>query len=310
MNPDELSPTKTLQQVSEALPEDCRENLVVVGSLAAGFHFFGDDPDLAVRTKDVDCILEPFHMAVEAGQKIAARLLELGWQHRALADDRLPGGRDTSVECLPVIRLVPPGKNPSSPDWFIELLCVPENSGEVGRRFTRIVLGDQHFALPSFQFMAVTAWRPLMSDRFQLRYARPSMMALANLLAHPEIGSDIMSAPFDGLTIKRANKDLGRVLALAKLSDLDDYEPWAEEWLEAMKELYGEYWVERAATLGSGLRELLSSPDDLNEALHTCTSGLLSSFHDVSEASLKIVGQRLLGDAIEFIEENAKRIQG
>lgn len=79
MKNDELSPTKTFQQVSDALPEDCRTNLVVVGSLAAGFHFFGDNPDRAVRTKDVDCILEPFHMAVEAGQKIAAQLLGLGW---------------------------------------------------------------------------------------------------------------------------------------------------------------------------------------------------------------------------------------
>lgn len=200
--------------------------------------------------------------------------------------------------------------NPTSPDWFIELLCVPKDPGVEGRRFTRIVLGNQHFALPSFQFMAVTAWRPLESERFKLRYARPSMMALANLLAHPEIGSDTMSAPIDGLTIKRANKDLGRVLALAKLSDLDDYEPWAVEWLMAMMELYGEDWVERATTLGSGLREMLSRPDDLKGAVHTCTSGLLSSFHNVSEASLKIVGQRLLGDAIEFIEGKAEEIKG
>lgn len=44
------------------------------------------------------------------------------------------------------------------------------------------------------------------------------MMALANLLEHPTIGASTMSSPIGGKTLKRANKDLGRVLAIATLS--------------------------------------------------------------------------------------------
>ncbi len=301
----ELSPRETLQQVSEALPEDCRENLVVVGSLAAGFHFFGEDPNRAVRTKDVDCVLEPFHVAVDAGQRIATRLLELGWRQKAGQKDRPPGDENTPKEDLPVIRLVPPEMAPENPDWFVELLCVPKDPGEVGRRYTRIALEQGHYGLPSFQYMAVTAWKPFKSDRFRLRYAQPAMMALANLLSHSNIGPETMSEPIDGRIIKRANKDLGRVLALAKLADLNDYAPWGESWVTTMNDLYGNSWNLPSRTLGSGLRELMASPDDLEEAVYTCRVGLLSSLQ-VSPESILIVGERLLGEAIEFVEENAQ----
>ena len=38
-----VTPSTVLKQVSEAVPEDCRHNIVVVGSLAAGYHFYGED---------------------------------------------------------------------------------------------------------------------------------------------------------------------------------------------------------------------------------------------------------------------------
>jgi hypothetical protein len=66
----QISPAKVLAEVSAALPGSCRANVVVIGSLAAGYHFFKDDPSKAVRTKDVDCVLAPFHAAVGAGQAI------------------------------------------------------------------------------------------------------------------------------------------------------------------------------------------------------------------------------------------------
>ncbi len=53
------------------------------------------------------------------------------------------------------------------------------------------------------------------------------MMALANMLEHPKIKSDTMSGLLQGRTIKRSNKDLGRVLAIAYLStgkDVDSLE--------------------------------------------------------------------------------------
>lgn len=47
------------------------------------------------------------------------------------------------------------------------------------------------------------------------------MMALCNLLHHPKISDTRMSEPVSGRSIKRANKDLGRVVALAYLSTLN-----------------------------------------------------------------------------------------
>jgi hypothetical protein len=59
------------------------------------------------------------------------------------------------------------------------------------------------------------------------------MMALANLLHHPSIGSETMNGLIGGREIKRSNKDLGRVLALAQLSEArqeDSLLDWPKLW--------------------------------------------------------------------------------
>ena len=81
-----LSPSTVLSEVAAAVPEICRQNIIVIGSLAAGYHFFGEDGAEGVRTKDVDCVLEPFAAAVEAGQTITRQLLDA------------PAGRDAPRE--------------------------------------------------------------------------------------------------------------------------------------------------------------------------------------------------------------------
>jgi hypothetical protein len=302
-----ISPSNVLTQVCEAVPEACRANVVVIGSLAAGYHFFGEDSSKAVRTKDVDCVLEPFHAAVGAGQSIARQLLDAGWQRRMKGDHQKPGTAQTPESELPAVRLYPPGVDPDAEaSWFIELLTVPGSGDASGKKWTRLPLTEGHFGLPTFQFLSITAYDPLPAGDLGIRYARPEMMALANLLEHPEIKADRMSGLFAGRSIKRSNKDLGRVLAITTLADLDDYRPWAMPWKEALQTCFPDEWRQLALRAGAGLRALLDSSTDLEEAHHTCLNGLLAST-TTTEAALRAAGERLLADAIETLEEYARR---
>lgn len=301
----QVTPSKVLAEVSAAVPAACRKNIVIIGSLAAGYHFFSDDESKAVRTKDIDCVLEPFHAAVVAGQSIARELLDAGWQRRMQGNHQNPGNEQTPVDQLPAVRLYPPGANPDSEEaWFIELLTVPESADGPGKAWTRLPLAEGHFGLPTFRFLSITAFNPLPAGALGIRYARPEMMALANLLEHPEIKPDRMSSLIAGLAIKRSNKDLGRVLAIATLADLDDYRPWARTWHEALQACFPEEWQELAQRAGNGLRELLTSETDLEEAHHTCINGLLAS-RPPTVAALRAAGERVMGDAIETLEATA-----
>ena len=303
----QISPLKVLQEVSAAVPASCRVNIVVIGSLAAGYHFFGNDPARAVRTKDVDCVLEPFHTAVGAGQNIARQLLDVGWKRLATGNHQIPGDEHTPEDQLPAVRLYPPGADPDSEEaWFIELLTVPESAEENGKRWTRLPLTEGHFGLPTFRFLSISAFNPLPAGDLGIRYARPEMMVLANLLEHPKIKPDLMTSLIAGRAIKRSNKDLGRVLAIATLANLDDYRPWAFAWMNALQSCFPNEWRDLAMRTGSGLRELLQSPADLEEAYHTCIAGLLASQSPTLDA-FAAAGERLLGDAAEALQELARR---
>lgn len=302
----QVSPSQIFQEVDAAVPESYRENIVIIGSLAAGYHFFGDDPSKVVRTKDIDCVIEPFNVAVQAGETITTQLLDAGWQRRLMDEHQEPGTAETPTDELPAIRLYPPDAAPNSEEsWFVEFLTVPKDSESSGKEWTRLSLAQGDFGLPTFRYLSLTAYDPLPASDLGIRYARPELMALSNMLAHPSIGPETMSSPIAGQSIKRANKDLGRVLAITTLSDLDDYRPWADTWKAALESAFPDDWQTHALQAGSGLRKLLNSPSDLEEALHTCTYGLLNS----DPASLKALiaaGQRLEADAIETLESYAK----
>ncbi|WP_353565458.1 hypothetical protein [Haloferula sargassicola] len=162
-------------------------------------------------------------------------------------------------------------------------------------------LREGYFGLPSFRFLAIAAFEPETIPDLGLRRARPEMMALANLLEHPAIGAATMSSPIGGRTLKRANKDLGRVLAVATLADLDDYRPWGDRWRTALESIFPDQWREFALRTGQGLRHLLESEADLEEAHHSCINGLLSS-QQTTLGALRAAGERLIGDAIERLE--------
>jgi hypothetical protein len=131
------------------------------------------------------------------------------------------------------------------------------------------------------------------------------MMTLANLLEHPTIRPDPIKGGFEGRAIKRSNKDLGRVLALGYLAE--DQKPgslvnWAIDWHHALTECFPNEAETLARQVGKGLQMLLASGENFDEAYHTCANGLLSALA-VDQATLRETGERILGDAVERMEE-------
>ena len=135
-------------------------------------------------------------------------------------------------------------------------------------------------------------------------------MALANLLHHPAIGEEPMSGLIGGRRIKRSNKDLGRVLALAYLAEArkeDSLLEWSQVWAAALQSRFPTIWRDLIPKVGNGLRQLVQPENeaDLDEARHTCEYGLLVS-QAPSLKLLEVTGKRLLQDAIEPLEKLAK----
>ncbi len=297
-----VSPAKVLRQIAEAIPADCRENLIIIGSLAAGYHFFGEDANVMVRTKDADCLLSPRVRAIPAAISITERLFQEKWQFRPDEKWSKPGDENTPDDQLPAVRLNPPGNS----EWFVELLTVPESASDAGKRWLRLKTSGGHFGLCSFGFLALANYKPI-PTRLGIAIARPELMALANLLEHPEIRPETMSGLIAARQIRRSNKDLGRVLAIARLSigkNEDALLEWPAIWREALEDRFPGKWRALAQRCGRGLRQLLASPNDLDEATHTCVNGLLASVPPTVE-QLRIVAQRLMQDAIEAMDASA-----
>ena len=291
-----ISPEKTLEEIARAIPEDCRRNVVVIGSLAVGYHYLRGQSAMLVRTKDADCLLSPRIEAVQAGVLVTERLIEDNWQFREDEKWPEPGSADTPLEELPAVRLRPPGGS----EWFLELLTVPPSASHRGKNWMRLATRYGHFGLCSFGFLSLTNYKPIKTD-LGIGIARPEMMALANLLEHSEISPDTMSGLFASREIKRSNKDLGRVLAIAQLAtgaDEDALLSWADSWLAGLQSQFPQDWTELAGGVGRGLEALLASEPDLEEARLTCELGLLA-FNPPTAEMLQAAGQRLIVDAIE-----------
>lgn len=178
---------------------------------------------------------------------------------------------------------------------------MPASEQDTKKGWIAVELKEGFFGLPTFEFLSLCAYDAQPTE-FGIRYALPEMMALANLLSHPEIVSDIMSAPYGDRLIKRSNKDLGRVLSLGRLAGTEAVEAWPIAWKEALRACFPTRWPGLAASAGRGFRALLESEADFEEAHHTCLVGLLNAQAPTLE-QLKATGRRILQDAIEILEK-------
>lgn len=281
----EVNPEKILRQVADAVPADVKENIIIVGSLAAAYWLFKGQTTFGVRTKDIDSVISPHVEAVEKGTVIAEKLLAKGWTPRAEGDFPQPGTASTPDASLPAFRLFPPGESV----WFLELLTEPATVEQTERTFTRFIVNKtDHYGLPSFPFTGIATFEAGDTE-FGIRCALPEMMALANMLEHPEI----KPATVKGTKIKRSNKDLGRVLAIARLSKNEVTEQWPERWRRALQARFPKKWKELSTRPGSGIHELVDSPEDLAQAVETCNNGLLAR-SPVTAEMLRATGERVL----------------
>ena len=291
---DAITASMVLSQVAQAIPENLRADIIIVGSLAASYQLL-KDANQVVRTKDVDAMVAPYTRTVLTAARVTDRLLEAGWQPRASQDYELPGTEQTPDARLAVVRLNPPG----SGAWFFELLGAPPqvtpDQDSSGNTSTRMRTQGGHFALPSFAYLGLVQFQPTLSE-YGIQVASPEMMALANLLHHPAIGSAVMGQQFAGRQIKRSNKDLGRVVALGFLADQQDenaLESWPSRWKEALQTMAPAHAERLLVEAPKGLKALLTSPRDIEQALHTVNNGLLTAM-PLAPAQFVIALRRLI----------------
>jgi len=287
-----IDPVVIFDLLAHHVPRDLRQHLLVAGSLAAAYHHRDQLRDHAVNTKDADVVVQPAG-AVKEAAAVARRLVADGWKPVdgcfPQPTPEPPGGRN-DPEWLRAIRLRPKGTD----SFFVELLAFPSTEQSKMLFWTPCKLDDGWYGLPSFRYLGLVLGHTHKTPS-GISYAAPSMMALANLLAHQTIDrSAVIKTLQAGREILRAAKDLGRVLALAWLTDPAELRTWPELWRSALRKRFPKEHTGLAARAGDGLRALLADPDALDQARHSVDIGLLAG-HGLNVANLSAVAAQLLG---------------
>ncbi len=307
---DRLTPSEVMEQVARALPAAALGHVIIVGSLAAGYNFFSGDGAASMRTKDVDMLLSPHAVAVDAAVEVTEALLDANWTQKY--DERFgkAGRPEDDVKSLPVVRLRPPAGEDARAGWFLELLSAPPayEAGTDDKKERRLHTKAGDFVIPSFDYLALAEWQPL-STQPGVLMARPEMMALANMLHHPEISDTLIAdTPW-----KRSNKDLGRVLVLAHLTLARDrrdgtteLDQWASRMWDALREKFGGHARELALRAGRGIDALLASETDLEQALRIANLGLLASL-DIGMRAIEATGRQFQEDVLRQLLRVAQR---
>jgi len=293
-----LQPAQVLEQLARTLTPAQRENVIIVGSLAAAYSFGNDR---GVYTKDVDTMIVPHAAAVVTGQEVANQLMGGKWTLRPDARWGRPATADVPANERPLVRLHPPGTS----EWFIELMAAPDQSHapRLERDFFPIATQQGHFSLVSFGYLALVQHDAVKSE-FGVRVATPAMMAMANMLHHPEVRPALINGEEYGRPIKRSNKDLGRVVSLAILGNVPEVESWAPRWWDALQAIYPDLAADLAKRAGNGFRQMLASVEDIDQALHTCNVGLLAGM-GVGHDTFKRYAQVVVEDALRLLEKLA-----
>lgn len=288
----DVDPREIIALLAAELPPDVRDHVFVVGSLAGACHHADLIRGGKVKTKDADLVVHPASRASSAAV-IARRLIREGWRHKD--STRAPGRAPAPVGELPFIRLYPPDHD----RYFVEILVAPPGEG-AGVAQLCVELDDGWYGLPTFEFLILTTVDRERS-RDGLEYAHPSTMALANLLSHPVLGHHVMSTQVEQRDIHRSSKDLGRVLALARLASREETEGWSLRWQSALAACFPQRWQALARSAGDGLRALLADDVRFDEAWHCCNAGLLAGM-GVTQDQLRMIALQLLEDAIAPLE--------
>jgi hypothetical protein len=282
-----INPELLIEMVATTIPKSLHGNILVVGSLAAAYHNRTRLGAQAVNTKDADVIVHPAGAVSECAE-IAKQLLLARWRR---TDRCHPRPTSEPTDDLRAIRLHPP----DSDAFFIELLGLPKADDPSPKTWVPCELDDGWYGMPCFRYMALLA-----SDRrdtpFGIQHGSPPLMALANLLSHPGLGTTRMETEF-GPGLLRSTKDLGRVLALAWLEPPDELDKWPELFAGALRKHFPDDASKLANSAGTGLRQLLDAPEALEEAHVTTRTGLLGGV-SVTVDQLEITGERFMMDVL------------